>query len=218
MKTRVFPSILVAASVFSLYSIPPVDWERVGENWGNSFQHSKDGVKHLTGKIVNESLRLYGHVKLDDVIIKKYFTCYGYAELNTVTVQGVTTMYGPMIAQNSTFTDVDIRCYNEAIGKGTVSLNKCTLNKITLNGRLETKNTTIKQIITFAPDTVLSHSTVGDINVMNKALPKNEKAVVELHNTIVEGSITFSQKGGTVICKGSSEVRGTITNGTIIKE
>ena len=215
MKTRVFPSILVAASVFSLYSTPPVDWERVGENWGNSRQ---EGVKRLSGKIVTDSLRLYGHVQLDEVTIKRYFTCYGYAQLKKVNILGVTTMYGPMVAENSTFTDVDVRCHNKTIGKGIVKLNNCTLNKLALNGRLEAHKSTIKQITTFATKTVLSNSKVHDIKIVNTMPTRHEKATLILDNTTIKGSITFTQKGGIIICKGTSKIHGTIINGTIIKQ
>lgn len=126
MNTRVFPSILVAACIFSLQSKPPVDWERVGENWGNSFQHTKDGINRLTGQTVTDNLRLYGHAVLEEVTFKKNLTCYGYAEFSNVKVHGVTTMYGPLRADNSAFKDMDVRCYNERIGKGTVKLNDCT--------------------------------------------------------------------------------------------
>ena len=214
MKTRVFPSILVATSIFSLYSKPSVDWEHVGEQWGNSFQHTKDGVQRLTEQTVSDNRRLYGHIIVEDVVFKKNLTCYGYTEFSNVRVHGVTTMYGPLTAESSVFKDMDVRCYNESSGKGIVKLTDCTVNKITLNGRLEATNTTLHKVITFSPETVLTDSTVQDINIMNAG----NSGIVELHNTIVEGSITFSQKGGKVICKGTSEVRGTITNGSLKKE
>jgi hypothetical protein len=220
MKTRVLPSILVAASVFTINSQPqpPVDWERVGENWGNSFQHTKDGIKRIVGQTIDKDLRLYGHSLLEDVIALKNLTCYGYAELQGTKVQGVTTMYGPMEAKDSTFKDLDVRCYNEMIGKGTVTLNDCAIQNLTLNGALKATRTTFHQIVTFAADTLLTDSTVHELMVMNALLPRQEKAVVILDNAIVEGSITFSQKGGIVICKGTSEVRGPIENGTLKKE
>lgn len=215
MKTRVFPSILVAASVFSLYGEPPIDWERVGENWGNSFQYTKDGIKRLTGEEITKNMRLYGHNALDNVTFKKNLTCYGYAELQSVTVQGVTTMFGPLSADHCLFKDMDVRCYNEMIGKGVVQLNNSSVQKLTLNGILKADSCTIDKIITFGADTELVRSTVKEIVVLNKA--HNEKTPIVLTDTTVEGNISFSQKGGIVICKGTSTIHGTVTNGIIKK-
>ncbi len=207
MKTRVIPTFALVASVLSLVSKPPVDWKRVGEDWSHSF--TKEGANHLKDERITGDRQLYGDdVLLERVTVERNLTCYGIAELNQSHVYGVTTMFGPLKAFESTFKDVDVRCYDDS-----VKLIDCKIEKLTINGHLNAQDCDIRRMTTFASDTVLTNSTIQDILVMT-----DEKSIVELNNTLVEGSITFDSKGGIVIAKGTSEVRGSIIGGTLRKE
>lgn len=239
VKIRFSQTILVATCTLvslqgiSLYAEIQPNWQECGENWGTSLENAacshgdglekpyevtKEGIKKIFHKKLSDNVTLYGRVQLNDVDIQKNFTCYGFAEVTNATVNGVTTMYGPMNALRSSFTDMDIRCSNEILDEpGTVNLVHTSVRKLFLNGKLTTESSTIKALTTFFHELELSNSHIGDITMMNGSHVKKKKAVIILNNTIVEGSIQFSQKGGMVICKGTSVVKGEIINGTLEK-
>ncbi len=239
MKKRIIPTILVATctlvslQTILLFAEVQPSWQECGENWAMSLENgttwsdddapklyevTKEGIKRISHQKLPENVTLYGRVQLSDVSIAKNFTCYGFAEVAHATVVGVTTMYGPMNANRCTFTDMDIRCANEMLDEpGTVNLSHSSARKLFINGKLMTESSTIKSVTTFSHELEFSNSHVGDITMMNGLHGKKKKAVIILNNTIVEGSIQFSQKGGTVICKGTSVVKGEIIGGTLEK-
>lgn len=239
MKIRIIPTILIATcTLVSLNSVSLLaesqpSWQECGENWASSLENAtswsgdgapklyevtKEGIKKIVHKKLPDNVTLYGRVQLSDVDIAKNFTCYGFAEVANATVHGVTTMYGPMNANRCSFADMDIRCANEILDEpGTVQLSHTNVRKLFINGKLVTESSTIKSITTFFHELEVSNSHVGDITMMNGSHVKKRKAVIVLNNTIVEGSIQFSQKGGTVICKGTSLVKGEIIGGTLEK-
>jgi hypothetical protein len=223
--------ILVSLESTILFAEIQPNWQERGESWASSFENgvlssndgavyevTKEGIKKISHQKLAENLTLYGRVQLADVHMAKNFTCYGFAEVSNTTVHGVTTMYGPMNAHRCLFADLDIRCANEILDEpGIVNLSHSSARKLFINGKLMTESCTVKSITTFFHELEMSHSHVGDITMMNGSQLKKRKAVIVLNNTIVEGSIQFSQKGGTVICKGSSVVKGEILGGTLEK-
>ncbi len=239
VKIRFIPTILVATCTLvslqsiSLYAETQPNWQECGENWGSALENAtgihgdgiekpyevtKEGIKKISHKKLTDNVTLYGRVQLNDVAINKNFTCYGFAEITNATINGVTTMYGPMNAMRSSFSDMDIRCSNEILDEpGTVNLVHTSVRKLFINGKLTTETATIKALTTFFHELELSNSHIGDITMMNGSHVKKRKAVIVLNNTVVEGSIQFSQKGGIVICKGTSFVKGEIINGSLEK-
>ena len=234
MKTRLFPTILVATCTLAalqstpLYAEEQHNWQEWGESVGNALENgtspnklyhvTKSGIKKVSQRTIDDNLTLHGKIQLNKVAISKNFTCYGFANLSNTSVAGVTTMYGPIHAKGSRFNEMDVRCSKVMHNKySSVKLSKCSVKKIFLNGKLEADSTDIEHITTFYHTLTLSDSHVESIDMINSSRNKNKRAVIELNNTIVEGSITFAQKGGTVICKGTSKVKGSIIGGTLIK-
>lgn len=190
---------------------PKHNWQEFGDKWGDS--------KQIQNQKIDDNLTLYGKtISLTNVQLGKNFTCYGSVELIDTTVAGVATIYGPATTKDCVFKEIDIRCSNEKFGtKDIVQLTDTKVEKLLIKGDLHATKSSIGQITTFSSDITLKNSTVDSIIMMNNTETKHKKATIELIDTIIEGDIIFSQKGGTVKCTGTSEIKGRIEGGTLLK-
>jgi hypothetical protein len=234
---KIAPILLVTCVAVSLKSDVLLaesqpSWQECGESWATAldndtswsgdapkvYEVTKNGIKKISHQKLGENVTLYGRVQLSNVTMTKNFTCYGFAEVSHSTIHGVTTMYGPMNADRCTFSDMDIRCANEVLDEpGVVNISNCSARKLFINGKLMSEASNIRSVTTFFHELEISNSHIGDITMMNGSQMKKKKAVIILNNTTVEGSIQFSQKGGTVILKGTSVIKGDVIGGTIEK-
>ncbi len=225
MNKKLLVTLMLAATGWaSLSAKGEPDWKECGENWGNALAAPKSGalytyiaggIKKIANKKIPDNLRLYGKVQLKSVRVAKNLTCYGSADLSGVTVSGVTTMYGPMTAQKSTFNNLDVRCSQEA--QEGLTLSDAKVNKLLVYGTLKADRSTLEKVTAFSQELELTNSHVSSIVMMN-GQKNTKKAVIVLEDTMVDGPIYFSQKGGLVICKGTSQVTGKIIGGTLIKK
>lgn len=202
----------------------PSSWKEVGTKWGathttSTIKRSSDtGVKKIHAKSFAESETLYGLLELERVIAFKNLTCYGAARLSVCVVKGVTTMYGTLHAFGCSFKDLDVRgAEKNENQETTLIMDNCTVLNIFLEGRLEATKSKISSLKVIGNDLICVDSTITDITVLPNSNSKSKKAVIELTDTHIEGSITFAQKGGIVICNGTSTVKGGVYGGTIEK-
>ena len=198
----------------------PSSWKELGTKWGaepdsQGVVHD-DRTKQIRLKKFADSKTFYGTVEFEKTSFCKNLTCYGSARLTGSEVQGVTTMYGTLSAFGSTFKDMDVRAAEKNENQDTtLVLDTCQVTHLFLEGRLETSKSKLSSLKIVGNDVVCIDSTISDNIVIMASPSKSKRVVIELTNSVVEGSITFSQKGGIVICNGNSEVKGGVFGGTI---
>jgi len=189
----------------------PQNWQELGEQWG-------DGKK-ISNQTIDQPLTVYGAVRCSDSRITKNFTCYGSAVFSTTTSSSVATIYGRLTANDCTFKDLDVRCSDRPQeADETVTLTDTTVDKLLVKGPLTATKASLSHITSFSKEITLSESQVGMIEMMNCSGKSHKKASIELIDTVVDGDIIFSHKGGTVICSGTSKVKGRIVGGALIKK
>lgn len=198
-------------------------WENYGDNWSQWAENWSSGWseddKHTTAHepidqstlVENESVTLFGAKEMTGKHIKKNLTIYGAGVLTDVQVGEVLTDYGKLTAKKCSFNQLDV--YGS-----TVLENSKVEKNANIYGTFTAQSCTFKSSIAACSTTIV----LKDSKVRGDILIKRDKGiikqVVELENTIVEGSITFEKNKGTVILKGTSSVKGDILGGTISKK
>jgi hypothetical protein len=180
------------------------DWQERGERWGES--------QKIQNKKINENLTLFGSLELSSLTVKKNLTCYGSATLSHVKVQGVTTMFGCMTASSCRFEDIDVRSSSaRQDAPGSVSLTSCSAQKCMVSAQLDVQDSTIDTLVLFSYPCVLKNTRIKNLVIMNT----RKQPLIELIDTVIEGTVTFAQKGGCITQKGSSKIKGSLVNGTL---
>lgn len=181
------------------------EWEAYGDNWS-----TWAGQWASVNDVAQEGcVTLFGTKTVYGKRITQNLTMYGAGTLNDVKVGDVFTAYGRVDATKCIFNQVDLY--------GCTKLEKCVLRGLAnIYGLLDASECTLgslsvcSSMITLTDSKVTSDITVKRTNVA--------KQVVELNNTIIEGSLIFEKPKGVVILRGTSCIKGDLIGGTIKKE
>lgn len=201
-------------------------WQTYGDTWSEWAKNWEvgwsDDDKHTLedttadaknavpdAEVENENVTLFGTKTMSGKQIKKNLTMYGAGTLTEVVVGGVLTDYGRLNAKKSTFNQVD------AYGK--TMLDNCTvMQNAHIYGLLTAVNCNFQaSILAWSPTVTLTKSKVlGDLII--KPDMGSKKQVVELHDTVIHGSVIFEKKGS-VILTGTAAIKGTVVQGHVKK-
>lgn len=123
----------------------------------------------------------------------------------------VLTDYGRLDATQSSFNQLD--------AYGCTKLEKCSVqNRAQIYGLLEARSCRFESLSVWSTRISLTNSKVLSDIIVKRIHASKGKQIVELDNTIVEGSILFEKNKGTVILRGTSCVKGEVIGGSIKKE
>lgn len=182
------------------------------------------GAGHLT-YVTAASIKTNGSLHADSCTFDTV-NINGGAHLSQCTITEQITIKGGCHIKHSQIRDIsvygglhlqDTKITGNTIVRGGTHVNHCEINEFTGNGtKNEFKDSTVSgsMLIEKPYNNDESWSFFSWIKSLFFTQTRKTQQII-LTNTHVHGTISFEKEGGLVILQGSSQVHGTITNGTI---
>ena len=165
-------------------------WAQWGASWANGVPRANDGSFAGISTEDADSSMVSGVGLFENKEIKKELTVQGSGNFNKVKAHKKVTVYGAATAHDSTFKDV------------------------TVHGYLTATDSTFADVMLYTTKGDFDNCTIADLTVESKS----KKPTIKLIDTTIKGDVVFKGKKGKLVLSGNSSIKGTVTNGQIIKK